>query len=382
MTIPACQCAAAGSCPLFKREQSVRDHQICRHEVLTPEKCDFYRGKWYAKAHPDEFAVPAGLSPAEYAELLADKDPTLIGNRIAESTKLFGIPPCGGCDARRRWLNKAHQWLAGEDKKPPAGPVFVTTRQLIDDVYGLAKQLPSNIAGLVGVARSGVLPATLLAMHRHLPLWILRETQEDIVDAGHGWRLRQHTKCAGPLLVVDDTVMTGASLRHVQKVISKYPEQTFQQAVIYKNPAAGVKVDYWGKDLPSPHFLEWNLFNSVHLDATAFDFDGVLCTDGAPMPNYLPRKGAIPLIVTGRPERDRARSFAWLSHWGIKVQRLIMWPGSIADRDKPGAISAYKAQHFVESGLAYFVESCPIQAREIAAIAHKPVICPAAGKVF
>ena len=47
----------------------------------------------------------------------------------------------------------------------------------------------------------------------HLPLFILRECEGDIIDAGHGWRLGHH-KPDGPLLVVDDTCMTGRSVRH------------------------------------------------------------------------------------------------------------------------------------------------------------------------
>ena len=54
----------------------------------------------------------AGLSDAEVQELLpGEDDPTLIGNRIAALTAAIGIPHCGGCEARRQWLNKAHEWL-------------------------------------------------------------------------------------------------------------------------------------------------------------------------------------------------------------------------------------------------------------------------------
>ena len=54
-----------------------------------------------------------GLSDSEVAELLPGEDPTLIGNRIAALTAALGIPPCGGCDRRREWMNKAHLWLRG-----------------------------------------------------------------------------------------------------------------------------------------------------------------------------------------------------------------------------------------------------------------------------
>lgn len=61
---------------------------------------------------------PATLTPAEVAELLpGESDPTLIGNRIAAAIKRLGIPPCGGCGARRDWLNNAHAYF----REPAAG---------------------------------------------------------------------------------------------------------------------------------------------------------------------------------------------------------------------------------------------------------------------
>lgn len=54
------------------------------------------------------------LKPTEIAELFPDADPTLLGNRIAALTSALGFPPCGGCTARKNWLNKAHRWVRGE----------------------------------------------------------------------------------------------------------------------------------------------------------------------------------------------------------------------------------------------------------------------------
>lgn len=36
----------------------------------------------------------------------------LLGDAVAALTKAIGIPPCGGCDKRRQWLNTAHAWIA------------------------------------------------------------------------------------------------------------------------------------------------------------------------------------------------------------------------------------------------------------------------------
>jgi hypothetical protein len=66
-------------------------------------------------AAPGAAKEPAPILSLEETESLfgasgAD-DPTLLGNRIAALTKAVGFPPCGKCNARKVWLNRAHQWV-------------------------------------------------------------------------------------------------------------------------------------------------------------------------------------------------------------------------------------------------------------------------------
>jgi hypothetical protein len=69
-----------------------------------------------------------GLSRSEVNELFPDEeDQTLIGNQIKAITEWLGVPPCGGCENRRIWLNNAHSYLRKVKCKllggdcPPAG---------------------------------------------------------------------------------------------------------------------------------------------------------------------------------------------------------------------------------------------------------------------
>jgi hypothetical protein len=253
----------------------------------------------------------------------------------------------------------------------------------------LATMLPPGLAAVVGVARSGLVPAGIVAELLHIPLWVMDDST--IYKTGGGWRSPDAKP--GPVLVLDDTFFTGRSLNLAKKIAEKELAGTeVLYAVVYRNPipAAGGELDFWAEDLPGVHLLEWNLFNSVHTPRTAFDIDGILCDEspksaawkyGRP-PLYPVRKGPLPLVVTGRSERHRASTLAWLERWGMSCQRLEMWQGTDEERERPMAVSRFKAAHYGRSSLALFVESCPIQAREIADITMKPVVCPAAGKVF
>jgi hypothetical protein len=84
--------------------------------------------------------------------------------------------------------------------------------------------------------------------------------------------------------------------------------------------------------------------------------------------------------VTGRSEELRVPSLAWLVQRGVRVKRMVMYPGETpADH---AIVAHYKAEHFAASGLAHFVESSRRQAQLIAELTGKPVICPKAGEVY
>jgi adenine/guanine phosphoribosyltransferase-like PRPP-binding protein len=289
-----------------------------------------------------------------------------------------------------------------------SGPIpFVTSAQFQRDILSLVAQIPPDITAIAGVARSGLSAATMLSMYLHLPMITIRQTMNDIVPTGNGWRLggTKHVDPKGKILVVDDTVMTGNSLKAIAPLIERELGNAIYAAV-YVNPLASRKPDIWAVDLQWPHLLEWNLFNSVLSPSLAVDFDGILCHDcpsGSDddgqryldfirnaKPFYVPRRVPIPLIVTARIERYRAETEAWLHRYGIRWHRLVMHPAkTLAERQRDD-IPAYKARHFQEwakghraaPGPIIFAESEDWQARRIAQLSKMLVICPSTAGVY
>lgn len=265
---------------------------------------------------------------------------------------------------------------------------FFTSAQRTSDTLSLIPQLPPDLAAVCGIARSGLAPATELAMALHLPLFILSE-QHGIIDPGCGFRLKGQDRLgAGPILIVDDSLGSGRSLRRALPAATKHwPERKLLTAVIYRNMLSKVACDFWARELNEFHLFEWNLFNSPFFTgALAYDFDGVLCRDGdSAAPLYLPRREEIPLIVTGRHESVRKETEAWLAKWRIRVRKMVMWPGGdlLADHDGVLAVSRYKAKHYAAAAeTMLFIESDPLQALEIAELTGKLVLCPIAGRVY
>lgn len=270
---------------------------------------------------------------------------------------------------------------------------YVSTRQLTHDILSLAGRLPPDISGVVGIPRSGLIPASHLACLLHLPLHALAPS--GLVDVGHGYRLGSQ-RPAGRLCVVDDTIQTGHSIRRAKKLWRKLGLSEALWVGCYVTPANLSEVDLAGRELRANHWLEWNWPNSTLSPLLATDFDGVLCRDLPPQTNwgshaeyaaaiasarplYLMRRAPVPLVVTARPEAMREATQAWCARHGVQVERLEMWPGGARSQ---AAIAAWKAEIYGRSNLAIYVESDPALAAKIWQHCRRPVLCPAAETVW
>lgn len=284
---------------------------------------------------------------------------------------------------------------------------FISSAQFQEDIKLLIGKIPPDITAIAGVARSGLSAATMLSMYLHLPMITIRQTMNDIVPTGNGWRLggSRHVEPTGKILVVDDTVMTGNSLKAIRPLIERELGHAIYAAV-YVNPNATLKPDIWAVDLGWPHMLEWNIFNSILSPSMAVDFDGILCRDCPPgadddgpryldfiqnaQPLYVPRRVPIPLIVTARIEKYREPTEAWLRRHGIQWHNLVMHPARTLQERQADNIPGYKARHYRNwasrhrpaPGPIIFCESEDWQARQIAQQSRLMVICPATSGVY
>lgn len=343
--------------------------------------------------------LPVHLSDAEVETRLAICRACPDGHFTGEYCRI-----CPGCQSLRKENFERHVRLRigrcparhwPEPKCVPASVRYITSQQRVADTLNLVPKLPHDLAAICGVARSGLAPATELAMALHLPLFILSE-QNGILDPGHGYRLAGHEPLGrGPILVVDDSRGTGRSQQRAMPVARRHwPDQELLFAVIYCNVHSlgqPPRPDLWSVELGERHLFEWNLFNSPYwAGQIAYDFDGVLCRDNAPtieaaVPLHLPRRDEIPLIVTGRHESVRKETDAWLAKWRVRVRKLVMWPGGDLFSETNGilAVSRYKAEQYAAAPrLTLFVESDPRQAQEIARLTGKAVLCPATEQVY
>ncbi|CAN5694050.1 hypothetical protein BH23GEM6_BH23GEM6_18000 [soil metagenome] len=255
------------------------------------------------------------------------------------------------------------------------------------------EHLPRDLDLIVGIPRSGVLPASLLGRHLNLPAVSL----DELVSGAHpdAGRARQDAAARGyHVFVVDDSACSGSTLRKVRETISAagLPHRVSYGAVFVSPEAVERRdADYFAEIVPEPRVFEWNVMHSPRLAKACVDIDGVLChnpqkddnDDGVRYLSHL--RSASPLclptheigwLVTARLEKYRGETETWLALHGVKYRELIMrQEPDRAARRAGESNSVYKANVYIRTGASLFIESSRGLAAGIARYSGYPVFC-------
>lgn len=330
-----------------------------------------------------------------------------FGECVLGQKELKGRPACGTCPERVSTIDAG---IPLPQPMPIQLPRWTWVSNLMHAQHAseLIKYVPSSCQGIVGIARSGLFAATLMATTLNLPLFEL-SGQNKLRAVGSGSRtngLTRHNR--GPLFVVDDSVYGGHAMNNAKRAL-RYEGFEFLFAAVYVQPHVKHVVNYYSRLLPSPHLFEWNIFNNgiVHGNASdpvlrggvGFDIDGVICEEcpvsdldtnayrmwlKRAMPRSIPRLTDVPVLATGRIELFREETMEWMRRWNVRPRHLEMFQAeSNSDPKRTSrAVAEHKAEQVKRHGLSLFIESDEYQARVINQIARKPVVCTSTGKVF
>lgn len=268
-----------------------------------------------------------------------------------------------------RGVCPAHKWPSGREP-------WITCTDLAAGAVELADQIPPDVTRVVGIPRSGMIPAAIIASKLHLPLYTIRDWE--VVPAGGGFRTGwgQLDGAGGRWCFVDDTLHNGGTLRRLRA--AGVPLDAHLTAVVYAlNPS---QCDLYFAALATPHLLEWNLLNTAYVQHLASDFDGIICHNPPHQdkPKYLSRCAAIKTIISARPESERQQSETWLARYGVQYQSLRLWPGTEADRWDIERVAAWKVQECVATGVEFYIESEPALADAMRRHGLR-VLCPVQG---
>lgn len=255
---------------------------------------------------------------------------------------------------------------------------------------------------VVGIPRSGIIPANMIALGLHIDVVGLPDF---IANQPLKTRLRRETKRspstaweARKILLVDDSVVTGKTMQEALNTIPEKCPCGVDTLAIYADPDGKQHVDTYFYTCDSPRAFQWNLFTPAMLSQACVDIDGVLCVDptahqnddgeqyiaflNSAEPLFLPA-GRIGCLVTNRLEKYRSQTEMWLKQQGIHYDRLIMLDlPSKEERQRQGVHSTHKGLFYKNSGYTFFIESDTSQATSIAKISGKAVYCCEDNRVY
>jgi len=259
----------------------------------------------------------------------------------------------------------------------------------------LHKILAMKIDAIVGIPRSGLLAANILALRLNIPVLTLDEFEKMGRDlALFDQRVSRGAKknSIHKILVMDDSINSGEKMRQVMKSLAHHMDRfDIKFSAIYSTAEMAQKLDLVFKIVPQPRVFEWNFFHHMFASDFLYDLDGVLCVDGAGeddedlapyinhianvRPKYIPTQ-TLGAIVTSRLEKHRAVTEEWLFKNNIKYKILIMCNlDSASERRRLALHGKFKAYAYLKYGGRLFIESELWQAKEIAKISSKPVFC-------
>jgi uncharacterized HAD superfamily protein/hypoxanthine phosphoribosyltransferase len=254
--------------------------------------------------------------------------------------------------------------------------------------------IPRDFDLIVGVPRSGMLPANLLSLYLNRPYTDIHSfLNGHIYKAGARSQFFDISEFK-KILVVDDSIASGSAMQECKESLKHLSSKfNIKYCAIYVIPGKEKLVDYYFEIVPLPRYFQWNILNHTTLEKACFDIDGVLCPDPSPEENDDGEKytnfilNAPPLfipgskigtIVTSRLEKYRKETETWLQANNIKYNDLVMLDlPDMKARQKANNHGDHKAKTYLSKPYVLFVESEIAQAIEINRLSKKPVLCTA-----
>lgn len=260
-----------------------------------------------------------------------------------------------------------------------------------------ASQVPVDVDLVVGIPRSGMLVASIVALKLNLPLTDLYSFERnDALKKGHT-RTYKHAALASPqqakkVLLVDDSIASGGSMRDALNKVKGFFAGEVVTMVAFGQRNNADAVDIVLETVEQPRVFEWNIMHHPLISYACLDMDGVLCVEPTPAQNddgVIYREflnSAKPLfipsievkhLVASRLEKYRPETEAWLKRHGVRYQHLHMLDlPDAAECCRLKTQQQFKARVYRSDPHAVlFIENKEIHAREIVRLASKPVFC-------
>ena len=248
-----------------------------------------------------------------------------------------------------------------------------------------------NIGLVVGIPRSGMLPANLIALYLNVPYTDIDSFIENRIY-GAGDRQKYIKARSNNVLVIDDSISAGIALKKAKDKLKNVKNYNLIYGAVYARSGSKHLVNFYCEIIDDDRIWEWNLFhNQLILGRSCMDIDGVLCRDPTPEenddgekyhkflltaePKFIPTV-KIKTLITCRLEKYRNETMFWLKKHNVQYDNLIMLNlPNASERRKWNKYGEFKGNEYKKNDYVFFIESSLIEAKKIKEVSGKTVFC-------
>lgn len=263
---------------------------------------------------------------------------------------------------------------------------FVTVDELLIWTTEWIKSFPTTYDVIVGIPRSGLLVANLVALKLGKPL-----STPELFIQGRYWKSTLIDKKGEyeKILLVDDSITGGKTMEEsVQLLQTCRGNLNITKAVLMATKDSKDFVDLYYRIIQHPRIFEWNLLHAKK-GKLATDLDGVICENCPPgvdsdeklytawiksAKQYLIPAFEIDVIVSNRLEKYRSDTEKWLYKHGVRYKELILWDIQ-SKKERDGKQAQRKTEVLLKIKPDIFWESCMGEAKQIWKATKIPTLC-------
>lgn len=273
--------------------------------------------------------------------------------------------------------------------------IYKTYENLSHDIRNHLPSLQAQKFDLiVGVPRSGMIPAYMIALYLNItcvdlntflsngpvPIGKTRKSTCSIASAHHAQRV----------LLVDDSIMSGREMRCAKAKVDAVYTGTVTTLAIYSSLKNRSDIDLFLEYVPKPRAFEWNLFHRSSIRHSCISLDALFCRpnesrvdsarilSGELEPAFIPSY-RIGHLLAEFPISLRNDIEALLERYGIRYGQVHWLPDAMNTVEE---IMAWKARTYGESGAKFAIEFNDRTAAEMATLAGKPVLAIGNSELF
>ena len=283
--------------------------------------------------------------------------------------------------------------------------IYTSYKNMADVIRQNIWKIPSDVDLIVGIPRSGMIPALMIAELLNKPCADLDSFADGCVrmECGNRGQLIRRGVLR-KILVLDDTVNEGTAMRKAMGKMAHFGDGfTILYGCVYAEGAQAKKhVDIYLHDIHQHgeriYVYEWNILHHFQYIAghQMWDIDGLICKEPpdehdtaayeAYLPNAVPMvipSGLVGALVTYRLEKYRDVTEDWLHRHGVEYKQLFMFPAKDYEERMWTSPNRFKAGIYANARWAeMFIESDYMQAFLMSKDVHKPVFSYETGEMY